>query len=189
MKMTRTHRLLIRFRPVLRFVKTRILHTDDSPERIARGIAVGLFTAWLPLFGLHIILSLIFATILRANKAMALLFIWVSNPLTALFIYYPSYRVGRFLLGFFRQTPTVDPEQIETLFADTLSVKRIVLEFFTIDLWKQIWDVFTKVGLEMFIGGILLGFIVAKISYWISVTLIKRVRTRRQRRAQLAVKS
>ena len=33
-KMTRTYRLLIRLRPVLRFVKTRILHTDDAPERV-----------------------------------------------------------------------------------------------------------------------------------------------------------
>ena len=186
--MTLRLRLLIRFRPVLRFIKTRILHTDDSPECIARGIAVGLFTAWLPFFGLHIILALIFAAILRTNKAMAVLFVWVSNPLTALFIYYPSYRVGQFILGFFRDTPAVDPKQMETLFEETLSVQRIFLEFFTIDLWKQIAEVFMKIGLEMSIGGILLGFIVAKIGYWLSVIVIRRFRARRQRRkSQLAV--
>ena len=180
--MTIRLRLLIRYRPVLRFIKTRILHTDDSPERIARGIAVGLFTAWLPFFGLHIILALIFAAIIRANKAMALLFIWISNPLTALFIYYPAYQVGHFILGFFRDTPTVDPGQLENLFAEALSLKRIVLEFFTLDLWKQVWDVFTEIGLEMFIGGVLLGLIVAKVSYWLSLMLITRVRSRRLRR-------
>lgn len=186
--MTMRLRLLIRYRPVLRFIKTRILHTDDSPERIARGIAVGFFTAWLPLFGLHTILALVFAAIIRANKAMAVLFAWVSNPLTAVFIYYPCYLVGRFILGTFRKTPTVDPEQMETLFADTLSIHRIILEFFTVDLWKQIGEVFVKFGLEMCIGGILLGFIVAKISYWVSVTVINRFRARRQRRkSRLAV--
>ena len=186
--MTIRLRLLIRFRPVLRFIKTHILHTDDSPERIARGIAVGLFTAWLPLFGLHIFLALIFAATIRANKAMALLFVWVSNPLTAFFIYYPSYRVGRFILGVFHIKPAVRPQKMGSLLTDILSLDRFFLEFFTADLWKDIWDVFIKAGLEMSIGGILLGFIVAKVSYWLSVTAIKRVRARRRRRRnQLAV--
>jgi uncharacterized protein len=180
--MTRTHRLLIRFRPALRFIKTRILHIDDSPERIARGIAVGLFVAWLPLLGLHIVLAFLFAAILRANKAMAVLFIWVCNPLTAVFIYYPCYWVGRFILGIFQKTSTMEPEQVGNLFFDVFSVKRIFLEFFTVDLWKQIWDAFVHVGLELFIGSILIGFIVAKIGYWLSVTIIRRFRTRRLRK-------
>ena len=180
--MTLRLRLLIRFRPVLRFLKTRVLHVDDSPECIARGIAVGFFTAWLPFFGLHLLLALIFAAILRANKAMALLFVWVSNPLTALFIYYPCYRVGRFILSFFRERPTVKPEQMESMFAQVLSAKQIFPEFFTAALWKQLWEVFAHAGLELLIGGILLGLIVAKISYWLSLTLIKRVRNKRRRR-------
>lgn len=108
--MTTRLRLLIRFRPALRFIKRRILHTNDSPQRIARGIAVGLFTAWLPLLGIHIILALIFAAVLRANKAMAILFVWVSNPLTAPFIYYPCYRMGRFILSFFRLESEIPPK-------------------------------------------------------------------------------
>lgn len=186
MRLNRTHRFLIRMRPVLRFVKTRILHIDDSPERIARGIAAGLFTAWLPLFGLHIIMALVIAAILRANKIMALLFIWVSNPLTALFIYYPSYRLGRTILGLFQKEPTIQPEQMESMFEQALSTKRIILEFFTVDLWKQIWEVFAQTGLEMLIGGILLGLIVARIGYWISLKLVKGFRARRRRRRRRA---
>jgi hypothetical protein len=181
-RMTRTHRLLIRLRPVLRFIKTRVLHIDDTPERIARGIAIGVFTAWLPLFGLQIFLSLIIAAILRANKVMALLFIWISNPLTALFIYYPAYRIGRFILGFFQKEPTVPPEQMESMFERTLSMERIFWEIFTPDLWKQLWATFSQVGLEMFIGGVLLGLIAADISYRLSLTGITRFRARRRRR-------
>jgi uncharacterized protein (DUF2062 family) len=64
-------RLLIRLRPVLRFINTRILHIDDSPEYIARGIAIGLFTAWLPLLGLQIIIAVLMATVLKAKKNTA----------------------------------------------------------------------------------------------------------------------
>lgn len=184
--MTRRLRLLIRLRPVLRFIKQRILHTDDSPQRIARGVAVGLFSAWLPFFGLHLILALIFAAILRANKVMAVLFVWVSNPLTAPFIYYPCYRVGRFFLAFFRDKPVAGPDQIEDIFTEMLTIKRVCTEFFTLELWKQIWDLCLNIGLEMLIGGIVLGLIVAKINYWLCVTLIASHRRKRaQRQSQL----
>lgn len=182
--MTTRLRLLIRFRPVLRFVKYRVLHTDDSPERIARGIATGLFTAWLPFFGLHIPLALLFAAICRANKAMAMLFIWVSNPLTAPFIYYPCYRVGRFFLGFFREQPAVDSEDIEAVFAQTLSIRRLFTELFTTDLWKQIGEVFVHIGFELLIGGLVLGLIVAKISYRLSLTAIAAYHNKRSARKQ-----
>lgn len=180
--MTTTHRLLIRYRPVLRFIKMRILHTDDTPERMARGIAVGIFTAWLPLFGLHIILALILATMLRANKAMAVLWTWISNPLTAVFIYYPAYRLGRFLLGLNQNKPELDAEQIEDIFTEILSLEHIFTDFFTPDLWKQIHAFFLQIGKEMTLGGIVLGLVAAMSSYWVCVRLIRGFQNRRQRR-------
>ncbi len=38
-------------RRVINFLKFRILHIDDSPHRIALGVALGLFTAYLPPLG------------------------------------------------------------------------------------------------------------------------------------------
>lgn len=180
MQLKKTYRLLIRLRPVLRFVKTRILHVQDSPERLARGIAIGVFMAWLPLFGLQIILSLFLAAILRANKVMAVLFTWISNPLTAVFIYYPAYRLGRFLLGVGRKKPEMDPEQIEDIFTETLSLEHVVTDFFTVDLWKQIHAFFLQIGLEMTIGGVLIGLVAATVSYFAFRSLILRFRNRRR---------
>ena len=183
--MTTRLRLLIRSRPVLRFIKTRILHIDDSPDRIARGIAVGLFTAYLPLFGLHIILVLLFAAILRANKVMALLFVWVSNPFTAVFIYYPCYKVGRLFLGFFKYEHEISPDQLAAML-NIFSVHVIVTQLFTAEFWRQVATVFALIGLETFVGGILIGLVVAKIGYWIALAVINRYRKRRSdRRDQL----
>jgi uncharacterized protein (DUF2062 family) len=42
--------------------------------------------------------------------------------------------------------------------------------------------VFKTIGLETFIGGVVLGFIVAKIGYWISYYFIIGYRTRKQTR-------
>lgn len=170
--MTPGLRLLIRLRPALRFIKHRILHTDDSPQRIARGIAIGLFTAWLPFLGLHMLLAAVFAAILRANKAMAMLWAWVSNPLTAVFIYYPAYRLGRFILGFFQPEQVVDSKHIEEIITETLTLSHIIVNFGDPELWKQIGDICLSIGQEMLIGGIILGAIVAKISYWASLKAI-----------------
>lgn len=173
-------RLLIRFRPILRFINRHLLHADDSPQRIARGIAVGIFTAWLPFFGLQFIIALIVAAALRANKAMAMLFTWISNPLTALFIYYPSYRLGRLIVGLFEQEPTVEPEQMESMLERTLSLEQMFLEIFTAGFWKTLWSTFSQIGLEMLIGGILLGAIAAYIGYRLSLMVIIRFRHRRR---------
>ena len=56
----------------------KILHIDDSPHKISLGLAIGLFIAWTPLLGLHILLVIALTMLLRANKFAALVSVWVS---------------------------------------------------------------------------------------------------------------
>jgi len=175
-------RLLLRFRPVLRFVKFRILHVDDSPQRMARGVAAGFFVAYLPFIGLHLPLAFLFALLIRANKVLALVAVWICNPLTFVLIYYPCYRLGRLVLPFFHQKPTVQPEQIQSLLDQTFSLNYILTNLFTADYWRQVWAVCTTIGLETLIGGIILGAVVAKIGYWFAYYFIIGYRTRKHAR-------
>lgn len=168
MKASRVLKLLIRFRPVLRFVKFRILHIDDSPERIARGIAVGVFIAYLPVMGIQMALAWAAAGVFKANKLMAVLGVWVSNPATAVFVFYPAYLLGRWLLGFTPHKPEIDPEQLEDLLEGTLSFYRLITEFHSGAFWKEVSSALMKIGLEMFIGGVILGFVAAKAAHWLS---------------------
>ena len=177
-------RLLIRMRPVLRFVKFRLLHVDDSAQRMARGIAAGCFVAYLPLLGLHIPLAFILAQLIRANKALAVVAVWISNPLTFVLIYYPSYRLGRLILPFFHQKPQVELDQLEAMLSQTFSPSYMIVNLFTADYWKQAAAVFTNIGLEMCIGGVILGTLVALASYWIAFYFIIGYRTRKAERKQ-----
>ncbi|MEN8126178.1 MAG: DUF2062 domain-containing protein [Planctomycetota bacterium] len=179
------YRLLIRLRPVLRFVKFRILHVDDSPQRMARGIAAGFFVAYLPLLGLHMPLAFLLALLIRANKVLALVAVWICNPLTFVFIYYPCYRLGRFVLPFFREKPKVELDQIQTLLNQTFSLNYILRNLFTADYWRQVGTVCTQIGLETLIGGIILGAVVAKLSYWFAYYFIVGYRTRKNNRGRL----
>lgn len=178
-------RLLIRSRPVLRFVKFRILHVDDSPQRIARGIAIGFFTAYLPIFGIHMLIALVLAFLLRANKVLALLAVWISNPFTFLLIYYPAYRLGHLILPFFHEKPQVELDQIQALLNQTFSLKYMLTHLFTAGYWKEAATVFAQIGLETCIGGIILGAVVAKLSYWLAYYFIIGYRTRKRGRKPL----
>jgi uncharacterized protein (DUF2062 family) len=143
-------RLLIRLRPVLRFIKFRILHVDDSAQRMARGVAAGCFVAYLPVLGLHIPLAFILAQLIRANKALAV----------------------------------VALDQIQEMLNQTFSLSYMIVNLFTIEYWKQVASVFTKIGLETCIGGIILGAVVAKIGYWVTYYFIIGYRTRKADRKQ-----
>ena len=80
----------------------KLVRLDDSPERIARGLAIGVFWGIIPTFGFAILFSLPTAVFLRANKFSAVLGTFVANPFTTPFIYAFEYKIGELIL---RTTP------------------------------------------------------------------------------------
>ena len=79
---------------VVRFVRLRGL-----PDEIAKGVALGIFIGMTPTFGFQMAIAIFFAYLLRENRLAAILGVWVTNPVTAPFIYAAEYEVGHRLLG------------------------------------------------------------------------------------------
>ncbi len=79
---------------VVRFVRLRGL-----PDEIAKGVALGIFIGMTPTFGFQMAIAIFFAYLLRENRLAAVLGVWVTNPVTAPFIYAAEYEVGHRLLG------------------------------------------------------------------------------------------
>lgn len=154
------------------FLKYKVLHIDDSPHRIAMGVALGLFVAWTPFFGLHLFLVLALAFLLRVNKFVAFTFVWTCNPFTLIPIYYPNYFLGRAILASVRTEPQITNEQVTAVFGDLSSISYIVKNFCTISFWQQVGSFFVHVGLEMFIGGLILGLVAALAGYFATSTLV-----------------
>jgi uncharacterized protein len=77
----------------------RLLAVRDTPEALARGLAVGFFFGVSFLWGLQIVLAVVVAHLLRGNKVIAAALTAVSNPLTSLPLYGVCYWVGQLLLG------------------------------------------------------------------------------------------
>ncbi|HFD12178.1 MAG TPA: DUF2062 domain-containing protein [Crenotrichaceae bacterium] len=65
---------------------------------VARAIAVGFFSAWLPSIG-QMPFAAILAIIVRANIPIAVLLIFLSNPLTIPPMVYAAYKFGAWILS------------------------------------------------------------------------------------------
>jgi len=74
------------------------VYLSINRRSISRAMAIGLFVAMLPIPG-HTPLALILGLLLRANLPVALLVIWIANPLTYAPILYGEYQLGNYLLG------------------------------------------------------------------------------------------
>jgi len=84
---------------VKRFFIYRVLSLDDTPHRIALGVAVGMFVTWTPTIPCQMVLTIAISALLRANKFVGVPFVWISNPLTLVPVYGPNYLLGAWVLG------------------------------------------------------------------------------------------
>ncbi len=74
-----------------------LLGIQDSPEALARGLAIGFFFAASPIWGTQILLALLSCQLLRGNKPLAVGVTALSNPLTAVPFYSGCYVLGSLL--------------------------------------------------------------------------------------------
>jgi len=147
-----------------RFCIHNILHADDPPHRLALGIAVGLFVAFLPLIGIQMGLAFGMAWLVRANKAVAVTLVWISNPVTMVPVYYPGYWLGCRILD----VPT-GGRWIELMQSnENASVKM-----------RAFIDNLQDFAGPLFLGTFILAAIIGLISYYVSLGMIRSYRLRR----------
>lgn len=121
---------------------SKLLHSHASPEEVAQGFALGVFISMTPTLGLHMVLAIVFAAILKKNEIAAFMGVWVVNPLTMFPIYYFIYRTGRLVLG--KISPVgLKPESIRDFF------------HLSGDILFPLW-----------VGGIIVGLISALLGYY-----------------------
>lgn len=169
------------FRPWIRFIKFRILHVDDSPHNLALGVAVGLFMAWLPAIGIQILFALAAAIILRANKFLALTFVWVSNVFTYGIIYLPNFLIGKFLLDIIGVSHESTRSQVARLM-EMLGSFSILKQMWQFSFWQRLWRLTLDIGAPLWLGSFLLATLIAAVSYYSTFKLIIWYRTKNPRR-------
>lgn len=141
----------------LRLTYLKLWRLRDRPKTVAKGLAVGVFAGCFPFLGLQSLIGIFLATIFRGSKVAAVAATWISNPLTYVPIFVFNYKIGKLLLGT-KDTP---------LFPD--------LESFT--AFKELGYTF---AITLLTGCFVVGLILAFITYFYSLAILERLRSRRK---------
>lgn len=163
------------------YVKHRVRRLPDSPERIARGIAAGVFTSFTPFYGLHFIVAALVARLFNGNILAALSGTFFGNPLTYVPIGVASLQTGHWLLGTEFDTE-VDHSLIGKFFGVSKDVWDNLLALISdreAD-WHGLQLFYNEVFLPYMIGSVIPGVIAAVVCYYLSVPLIRVYQQRRR---------
>ena len=162
-----------------RFIVHNILHADDTPHSIAMGVSIALFIAILPLIGIQMILSVAIAALLRANKAVCVPVVWVSNPFTMVPLYGGCLAVGRALMG------SKEDANISAIL-DSVTHKTAEASWLELEFWSQLFSNLANMGLDLWVGCFVVGLPVALIAYpavrWLVISHREKQRRRVLRR-------
>ena len=85
-----------------RYIRERIremMKLDDPPHKLALAAAIGVFIAFSPWIGLHVVSCIFFAWIFRVSKFVVLTATFVNNPWTMVPIYAFNLWIGVYITG------------------------------------------------------------------------------------------
>ena len=164
------------------YLKHRLRRLPDTPQRIARGVCVGVFTTFTPFYGFHFLFAAAVAKLLNGNILAALLGTFFGNPLTYVPIGVVSLQTGHFLLGYTWESHAVE-RSLGGKFLDAWrDLRDNIIAFFTgrdAD-WSNLHVFYQEVFFPWLIGGIAPGLITAMVAYYLSLPLVIAYQKRRK---------
>ena len=165
----------------LQYVNHRVRRLPDTPEKIARGIWAGVFTAFTPFYGIHFVVAAVLTTIMRGNILASLMATFFGNPLTYVPIGLVALQTGNWLLG--SELTESTERSFGGKFVDAggdlwLNFKNVILgeprDWTGLDTF---WD---EIFFPYLVGGIIPGVIAATVCYYLSVPVIRAYQKRRK---------
>ena len=147
------------FKRACRYLYYRFIRLQASPESLARGVALGLFISTTPTFGIQTFIALFFAALLRCSKICAVVAAQLTNAVTAPFIFLGTYYLGAVILD----RPF-----------DQARLNGLLEGFHWKDVWAMgfsafapLWEGFQDVFISLWVGGLIVGVILAVIGYFV----------------------
>lgn len=159
---------------VRKFLAQKVLHTNDTPHAIALGAAIAMLVAFLPLIGLQTMIAVGLAALCRANKAVCIPIVWITNPLTMVPIYGACLGLGRLLV--------VSPSDASSAAVLSDLERQQGGPLFELEFWKGVFHRLSGLGLELWIGCAVVGSILGIASYFFARWGVSNYRERRRRK-------
>jgi uncharacterized protein (DUF2062 family) len=126
----------------------KVFHANDTPQRVALGFGIGVFSGIMP--GTGPLAALFIATVLRANKASALAASLLTNTWISIAVFIISVKIGAGLMGLNWQTVHS-------------SWKTAMINFHLLSLFKLS---ILKLFLPVILGYAILAFICSLLAYF-----------------------
>ncbi len=137
-----------------KYLLKRLFRLKDNIHSVSLGAAFGTSIAITPLFGLQLILTIVFDIIFRANITASMLFTIIGNPLTFPFIWFIDYKLGTFIL----KNETIDNSAFSEI------IDKIKIAFENSD-WTTISNYIASILYPMLLGGIIIAITVGILTY------------------------
>lgn len=131
----------------------QVFSIKESPRRVAGAFALGVFIGMSPLLGIHTVLGIAFAWVLKLNRLVTLVGVYVTNPWTIVPIYSFGTWLGARMLGIDHILPAVDWAHVS---------------------FSALLRDFRPLLMPFLIGNTVLGLISAVISYVVIFTAVKK---------------
>jgi uncharacterized protein len=139
-----------------------MLGSDSPPEIVAASFAIGVAISFTPLLGLHWLIALALAFVLKLNKVDILLGTLVVNPLTLPAVGAVAIPIGRFFLQARREAIAHLPWR----------------EMFRRSFWTAAGPTMKAIGVQMAVGMFALSLVAGTVTYVLLLRLIRRHRAR-----------
>jgi uncharacterized protein len=147
------------FKRVIKFLFAKLFYINDSAQKIALGVGIGVFSGLLP--GTGPAAALFLAFIFRANRAAALLGSLLTNTWLSLVTFILAIKLGSVILK-------SNWQQV------SLNAQGMIADFH----WNKLFKLsFLDVLLPLITGYIILGLFLATVSYFLTLLLIRRLKT------------
>jgi uncharacterized protein (DUF2062 family) len=157
-----------------RLLTHNILHADDTPHSLAMGVAIATFVAFLPIMGIQTIVAVAIAALFRANKAVCVPVVWISNPFTAVPIYGGCLALGHLVMGLGAPDGTVALVQ--------LTPPEQTASWLELEFWKSLFSHMMNLGTDLWVGCAIVGCVFALLSYPAARWTVTAYREHRRRR-------
>jgi len=157
-----------------RFILHKVLHADDTPHAVALGAGIASFVAFLPLGGFQTVIAVGAAALLRANKAICLPIVWITNPFTIVPIYGTCYALGNLVLA------SAHTDEVEVL--AKLRQGQEAVRVFELEFWKNLSTILMDFGLELWVGCLIISVVAGTASYFVTRQGVSAYRERRRQR-------
>jgi len=144
----------------------KLMRHPGTPESVGRGVAAGLFSAFIIPAG-HMPLAFALAMLVRGARGASLLSTWIVNPLTVSVIYPVQCYIGSFLIGDLLSYP---------------EIKNLVLDAMTNPSLKTAGTLGGELIVSFLVGGMLLGVLAAISGYFCTIVMVRRYRAQKARR-------